>query len=205
MSTRLLLIYAIATVFASCQQNNEESFEGKVIYKNSYKSKISNVSDEQFTSMVGSRQEYFIKGGNYKSLSNGSSFEWQLFINKDNKLYTKLNNSRSPISQDVAINTDSVLKTELNEGVQTILGYKCDELILHCKSGIQKFYFNSELSIDPKSFANHKFANWYEYLSRAKSLPLKSIIENQQFILESVAIEIKPMKLEEELFELPSF
>jgi hypothetical protein len=60
------------------------------------------------------------------------------------------------------------------------------------------------LSIDPTDFVNHKFGNWYEYVSRTKAIPLKSIVDNAQFILENVAIEVTPMKLDKTLFELPA-
>jgi hypothetical protein len=41
-----------------------------------------------------------------------------------------------------------------------------------------------------------------EFVSRTKSLPLKSIVDNAQFTLENVATEVKPMKIEKALFEL---
>jgi hypothetical protein len=180
-----------------------QTFEGKIVYKNTYKSKIPNVTDEQFTSMMGSNQEYFIKNGDYKSVANGKFFQWQLYVNKDNKLYTKMANSETLVWNDGAINQDEVLKSEVNKGVTEVLGYKCDELVLTCKSGIQKFYFNSTLSVDPKTFVNHKYGNWYEFLTNSNSLPLKSIMENGQFTVESIAIEVKEMKLDKTFFELP--
>ena len=85
-----------------------------------------------------------------------------------------------------------------------VLGYKCDEVILTCKSGVQKYYFNSKLSVDTKLFVNHKFGNWFDYLSKSNSLPLKSVIETAQFTIESIATEVKPMKLDTKTFELPA-
>lgn len=111
-------------------------------------------------------------------------------------------NSETLLWNDGAINSDTVLKAELNKGIIEILGYKCDELLLTCKSGVQKYYFNSKLSVDPTLFVNHKFGNWYEFVSRSKSLPLKSIIDNAQFTFESVATEVIPMKIEKGVFEL---
>ena len=193
------LIAAFITL-ASIGQN----FEGKIVYKNSYTSKMPGVTDEQFTSMMGNTQEYYIKDGNYKSVVNGSLLQWQLYVNKDNKLYTKMSNSETLLWNDALTNTDDVVQSEINKGVIELLGYKCDELILTCKSGIQKYYFNSKLSVDPKKFENHKFGNFYEFLSKTNSLPLKSVVENQQFILESIATEVKPMTFEKTLFELPA-
>jgi hypothetical protein len=63
-----------------------QGFEGKIIYQNSFKSKVPNVSDQQLSSVIGSRQEYYIKKGNYKSITNGTYIQWQIYINKDNRL-----------------------------------------------------------------------------------------------------------------------
>jgi len=154
--------------------------------------------------MMGAKYEYYIKDGNYKSTTNGLMFQWQLYVNKDNKLYNKLASSETLLWNDGAVNTDSVLKVQLNEGVTEIIGYKCDELIFTCKSGIQKYYFNKKLAVDPKLFVNHKFMNWYEYISRSNALPLKAVVENNQFTWESVATEVQDMKLEASFFELPA-
>jgi hypothetical protein len=83
-----------------------------------------------------------------------------------------------------------------------VLGYTCDELVLTCKSGLQKYYFNAQFPIDPKLFGDHKFGNWYAYVSAAKAVPLKSIIESDQMVLETEAVAIKTMKLDNKLFEL---
>ena len=195
--TLLLLVFITTASFA-------QSFEGEIMYKNSYTSKMPAVSDEQFTAMMGSTQEYFIKEGDYKSVANGSMFQWQLYVNKDNKLYTKMSNTETLIWNDGAVNPDSVLKAVIKKEVTEILGYMCDELVLTCKSGVQKYYYSSKLSVDAKLFANHKFGNWSEFLAQTNALPLKSIIETAQFVLESIAIEIKPMKLDKPFFELPA-
>jgi hypothetical protein len=181
-----------------------QRFEGKIVYKNTYKSKIPNVTDEQFTTMMGSTQEYFIKNGDYKSVANGTVFQWQLYVNKDNKLYSKMVNAETLLWNDGATNPDQILKAEINKGVTEVLGYKCDELVLTCKSGIQKYYFNAKLSVDTKLFVNHKFGNWHAFLSQSNSLPLKSIVDNGQFTLESVATEVKEMKLDKTFFDLPA-
>src|SRR5258708_6944800 len=97
-----------------------QNFEGEIIYKNTIKSKTPQMTDEQWTSMIGSTQEYYIKGGAYKSVSNGTLVQWQLYVNADNKLYNKLSNSATAFWNDGSVNTDTVLKTELNKGVADI-------------------------------------------------------------------------------------
>jgi len=197
----LKLLVLLVTVVATA---HGQDFEGKVVYKNDCKSKIPTATSEQFNSMIGTRQEYLIKGGNYKSATNGTFLQWQLYINKDNKLYNKMANSPTILWNDGAVNPDEVVKAEINKAVIEVMGQKCDELILTCKSGVQKYYFDPKLKVDPTLFEKHKFGNWNEVISRTNSLPLKMIIDSPQFTLESIATEIVPMKLDDKIFELPA-
>lgn len=195
----LTLSLALTCLIASAQ-----SFEGKIVYSNAIKSKIPNVSDAQFTTMMGNTLNYYIKGGDYKSEMNGSMMQWQLYVNADNKLYSKMSNSEAVLWNDGAVNADEVISTELHKAVIDILGYKCDELVLTCKSGVQKFYFTSGVPVDSKLYINHQFGNWYTVLSKTNAIPLKMTIDNAQFYIESTATEIKSGKLDVAMFTLPA-
>jgi hypothetical protein len=154
--------------------------------------------------MMGTTWEYYIKEGNFKTTTDGTFFQWQLYINKDNKLYNKMSNSAAVLWNDGSVNPDEVIKSELNKGVIAILGYQCDELILTCKSGVQKYYFNSDLKVNTTLFEKLKFGNWDVIMSKTTGLPLKMIIETPQFSLESLATAVTPMKVEDKMFELPA-
>jgi hypothetical protein len=162
-----------------------------------------NVTNEMFTQMMGTSSEYQVKNGNYRTNWNGTFLIWQIYIQKDNKLYSKFSNSPSIFWNDCAENKDEVLNSELNKNVLDILGHKCDELVLTCKSGVQKYYFSSKLKMDPKQFENHKFANLYEYVAKSKAVPLKITIDNAQFTMESVASSIEEENVNDTIFELP--
>ena len=190
------LTVLIATVFG-------QNFQGRIVYQNTYVSKLPNVTSEQFTSMMGSTQTYIIKGGDYKSSANGTFFQWQLYINKDNKLFNKMSISETVLWNDGATNPDEVLKVEVNKNVTEVLGYKCDEVVLTCKSGTQKYYFNSKLGVDISLFTGHLYGNWYDYLKVAKALSLKSVIDNAQFTLTCLATEVTELKLDDKEFQLP--
>jgi hypothetical protein len=198
-SILLIVVFSIITTFSFAQ-----AFEGKIIYQANFKSKIPNVTDQQFTAMMGPAQTYIVKGGNYKTESGGALFQWQIYIHKDNKLYNKLSSSPSILYNDGNENKDEVIKAETNKNAVTILGYPCDELILTCTSGIQKFYYNSAIKADAKIFENHKFGNWYEVLSRTNALPLKMYIDNAQYTMEMTATNVSAEKINDEIFTLPA-
>lgn len=179
-------------------------FEGKILYDNSYKSKNMLMPSAMWNSMMGSKGEYYIQNGNYKLDSNGSLNKWQLYVNKDNKIYSKLSSSSAILFNDGDEQKDEIHKIEINKNATEVLGYPCDELVMTCKSGVQKFYYNSQFAVDPKLFEKHKFVNWYEFVKESKALPLKRVVNTSYFTMECIATEITPMKLDSSLFELPA-
>ncbi|WP_246853598.1 hypothetical protein [Rufibacter aurantiacus] len=198
---QILFTVALALI---CLVAPAQSFEGKVVYYNTYKSKIPGLSDAQLSSMMGNLQNWYIKGGDYKSETNGEQMVWQLYRNSDNKIYSKLSSSATLLWNDGALNPDSVMSTTLRKNATEILGYKCDELTLVCRSGVQKYYFSTKLPVNQELFKVHQFGNWYAYLSKAGAVPLMMVIETPQFTMESVASSVQPMKLDKAFFALPT-
>ncbi len=193
-----ILFFACITLISIAQ-----SFEGKIIYENSFKSKIPGVTDQQLTEMMGPVIEYYIRGGEYKTQSNGTIVQWQLYSAADSKLYTKMSNSEAAIWNDVTENPDSVFTAEVHPKAAQIMGYTCDELVLTCKTGVQKYYYNTKFPLDPALFQKHVYANWYEFVKVSKAIPLKMIIDSPQYTLESTASSVAPSKLDAKLFVLP--
>ncbi|MFC6095109.1 hypothetical protein ACFPVY_00490 [Flavobacterium qiangtangense] len=195
-----IVFFFLLLSFSAFAQN----FEGEISYDVTYKSENPQLKPEQLASMMGNKQTYTIKDGNYKSAINGQMLQWQLYVKSANKLYTKMSNSESVFWNDASVQGDEVISAKVNKGVIEILGYNCDELVLECKSGVQKYYFNSKLAVDPALFVNHKFGNWYDFVSRSKALPLKSIVNSGPLEIHSVATKVTPKKLEASFFSLPA-
>ncbi len=77
-ANRLLLFLLLLSV--TLKGYAQEAFEGEIIYQNSFQSKNSSVTSEQMKILLGDKQEYFIKSGNYKSCTNGVGITIQLYI-----------------------------------------------------------------------------------------------------------------------------
>lgn len=199
----IILLLCISFGFISLQSNSQ-FFEGEIIYTNTYKSKSPKLKDQQLSSMLGPTHYYYIKGGNYKTLTNGMFAQWQLYKYKENRIYNKMTYTDTVFYLNAAEHDDEVLNFKITKNATVILGYKCDELILTCRSGVHKYYYNSTLRVNSNLYLNHAFANYYAYLSKTNAVPLKSIIEDAEFTMTSVATEIKPKKLEDSFFDLPA-
>ena len=196
MTIFFLLLFAI--------QVNAQNFEGEVVYSNHFTSKIQNFTDEQLGKMIGTKQEYFIKDGNYKSFLNGQSVTMQLYDYRTNRLYNKTVKTDTLYWFDASINTDGVISFEIKRNADTILGNQCDAIIMKTQTGTTTIFYTTQYKVDGKAYVNHNYSNWAFYTLKTGALPLKTIMETSSFKMESVAIEIKPMKLGEDYFKIDS-
>ncbi|WP_310560720.1 hypothetical protein [Flavobacterium sp.] len=199
MKKIIFIAINIFTISISFGQN----FEGKIIYSNTCTSNIPNITSASLSSLIGSKQEYIIKDNNYKSISNGTLFEWQLYINISSKLYIKATSSETIFCSDDKKQDDEIISVKLNKNTTKVLDYNCDELVIKYNTKVQKYYFDSEIKVDSKLFENHKFIDWYGNLLKANLLPLKIITESFGFTNETIATKIIPLKIEDKTFELP--
>lgn len=180
-----------------------QNFEGKISYSNIYQSKVANLKSEQLSEMMGSKQDYYIKGMKYKSILNGAFLKMQLYNPKQNKSYTLTGKNDTLYWEDCSINNEEAIKYELQKNKDTILGIPCDLMIIEAKSSKTYYYYNSKYAVNPELFKEHNYGNWYLILSKTKSLPLKTVYETDQFIMTGTATEIKAMKLEDAFFTMP--
>jgi hypothetical protein len=193
--TAVFLFFAISV--------HAQNFEGKIVYSNTFQSKTAGLTKEQLTAQMGKRQDYYIKNGSYRSVMHGSDIEWALYISSENRLYSKFVDKDVLEWADAGSNSSKVKSIKITKSVTVILGYQCDEAILETDTGVEKYYYSSEIRVDPSLYVRHKLGNWYELIKTTRSLPLKSVIEYPQFTYISTATGITPMKLNEKDFELP--
>lgn len=181
---------------------NAQSFEGKILYKMNYESKVANYPSENLNRLMGTTQVYMIKDRNYKSIYNGLFIKWQLYRGDENKGYTLTAKSDTLYYEDYSKNKDKALSYEIKKNQDTIMGIPCDLIIVKAEKSTTSFYFNSDYKINSELFKQHNYGNWYYIISKTKALPLKTVTETEQFIMTSVATEITPMKLKDNVFEI---
>jgi hypothetical protein len=197
---RNLLITLLIALYANVQAQN---FEGKIVYKNSFVSKIPQLTDAQFTGLAGDRQEFYFRTGNYKSVTNGTYSQMQVFKHGENRIYHKLSQSDTLYWIDAGKENDPVLSHSVERQKETILGYPCDVIHIQTQNGTISYYFNEKLKIDPELFKDHRYMNYGFIVQLAKALPLKTVTETTTFTMVSTAMEIAPAKLDESFFAIP--
>lgn len=185
-----------------CNTYGQKKFEGLLTYSINYKSKLPNMSSNQLNNLMGTKQWYAIKYSNYKSVYNGSFIKLQIYRNDENRNYSLTAKSDTLYYEDYSKNKDKALSYEIKRNQDTIMGIPCDLLIVKAEKSKTLIYFNSEYKVNPELFKNHNYGNWYYIISKTKALPLKTVTETEQFIMTSIATEIKPMQLNDNVFEI---
>lgn len=199
MINKLLLLVSFTFLVSIV---NAQYFEGEIIYTNKFTSKTKNFTDAQLAEMIGTKQEYLIKGGSYKSFLNGQSISMQSYDNLTNRVYNRMPKSDTLYWFDASTNTDNVISYEFKKNAGTVLGNKCDVIIMKTKTGTTTMYYSAKYKVDSKLYTNHLYGNWAFYTSKTGALPLKTIVENQKFKMETTAIEIKRIQLGDTYFNI---
>ena len=195
-------LFVLALLLTLAFKAFSQAFEGEIVYANSYKSKMPNLNDAQLGAMMGTTQEYYIKGGNYKSVFNGSFFKMQLYVNSDNKSYELTAKSDTLYWEDFGQNKDVAIRYELKPNSDTIMGVPCDLLIVYTAKSKTLYYYSSKYGVNPDLYKNHAYQNWYYIISKTKALPLKTVFEDDQVAFTSTAVSVKAMTLDGGLFEV---
>jgi hypothetical protein len=197
-----LVILCVATIAAHAQQ----PFEGKVVYKVTYV--IPNAPEaaaDAFIRGLGDTQEYFVKKGSYKYMMNGTHFNYQLYINSENRLYTKLVNEETLFWTDAQTDHDPIADYRIIRNIEEVNNITCDALIVNSKGGtMTTYYYNPKYPLDKTQYKNHNFGNWTVVVDKAGAIPLKIVAINSQFTMTMVAVEIKAQKLDDSTFVLPA-
>lgn len=201
---RSVVLIGLLMAFVPAMSQN---FEGQIIYKVDCASKIQGVANEEFSKLIGTKQEYFIHNGYYKSIPNGSQLAMQQYDPKSNRLYNRTTASDTLFWFDAGANADSVLSFEVKKNAETVLGTMCDAIVLHNASGsVTTVFYSAKYKMDGKAFARHRFGNWAYMAQKTNAVPLKTIVETPQFTMTSTAVDIKNMKLDDNYFAVnPAF
>lgn len=155
----------------------------------------------KFGQMLGTEQEYFISGANYKSVLNGNMVKEQLYLGAENKLYSVMANKPEPQIIDASNASEEVTGSEVTKSKDKIVGVKCKKLVVQTNKGSTTYWFSPKYAVDPALYQGHKFGGWYYMLSQTKAVPLKIVMETPQFVLTSEAISIEEMDLRKDMFQ----
>ncbi len=203
--TLFLSLFLANTVYSQI------SFEGIVTYKVTFRNpKPQMIPDSIWKKKLGAdssfTQTYYYKRDKFKNMIRKSNESIvQLFEPHSQKIYQyKLNSDTAYWAN--AVSTDNPIKAiNVNEKKDTLMGVLCNSLIITTDFYKSTYFFSKKYYIDENYYKNHLFGEWYPYLQKSHSIPLKIIMQGEFLNVEYTAIKIEEVKLKDDVFNVPKF
>jgi hypothetical protein len=200
-----ILLFALAAVALVGFKQDSQSFEGKIIYKNTFTNLDGRNIGAQLAPYFGYRVEYYINSANYKGVADNHLF--YLYNSASSTYYYFNKNNQSATRYDVTVKSKEQPTVTKLPNKELVAGYKCDMIRIENGKTITTYFFTPAIKVDYKNFLNHEFGAWNTYLkATGGALPLKFILKNLEagYILTNEATEVTRMKLEDKDFQFPS-
>ncbi len=198
----LLIILFFFTNFIFSQ-----SFEGIIDYKIEYFSKSEHVKVEDLENSGGKSTKTYYKDGYFLDICDSDFMNYQLFRHDDKSRYCKVKIESDTLSK-ISINAKEKLefKYDLIKDSDTVLGYKCNKLIVYNNTRKTKtsYYYSDKISLNPIYYKDFLDLNKNKIVEIMKSYYLRMTYENEYFIADMTAINIEEKKLDDKIFSIPN-
>ena len=103
---------------------------------------------------------------------------------------------------DAGKSSEKPVSYEMREDAESVLGKRCDALVVETETGTTVFYYSPRYKLDAAMFQKHLYGGWAFYIGKAGCLPLKTVIDNEKFHLESTATEVLELELKPGFFDI---
>jgi len=194
-----LFLLALLSICTVCGQ----SFEGKIQYKVQTYSKDKSIATADLQKSLGSWQTYQFRGKDFLMTNNGKMLVWQLYKADEGKVYQRMDNQSKVYFLDAARITDEVQKIDLLPNEITVLGKRCKGVRFQKYSGTFTYYYSTAYPILAENFQQLVFENWNQIFAAIQAVPLKIVVENEQFKVDITAYKVWPNALDVQQFILP--
>ncbi len=203
MKLNILFQFLIILNFAcnSEKQHPEETFfEGLIEYAYTYQSDALNVDTLKAQRPYKGMMIY--KDSMYKSVFVANHKTETYIYNNAEGIAYDLSAEDSIDCEDYKIQKDSILRYEILETDEKILGHEVKILEFDSKYATQRFYFSTKFKAAPHNYDKHLAYNWKFYKEKAKGgviLKVEHIFKN--FTMFGIATNVEVKEIDNHEFE----
>ncbi len=199
----LLLIF-----FISACRRDARLFEGVIHYRHTLESCSPRYPVDFLMMNLDTASTYYYKNGNYKWMNKMALFQEDLYVAEENRNYFKV--GRGDVWYGEGTDQDEdVVEFSMSRNQGKILGYKCDMLaVTTCKRLDKKIYtryifYSPEIKIDSSAFSRLRYFSHDFIAAKTHSLPLKIIMNTDEFAVTWEAVKIDFTALNDSIFHIP--
>jgi hypothetical protein len=199
MKLFLIPLFAFASLFSNAQT----SFEGAITYSISVTSLVEGIPDAELQKNYGHHQTVFYKEGYTKVELNNGDDVWEVYISKENKQYVNFPGSKKVEVFDGTDETRTLASIKDEPSDLTVMGYRTRRLTIEYEDGsVSKYWYSSDIYIDPMQFQNLKFAFLNKYWEKAQSPYLRHERVTDVTKVVYLATNIQEKSLPNEMFDV---
>lgn len=191
-----------------------ESFEGELVYLVSVDMEV---EDSLFANKVLDKMKkdgslydtlkVYYKDGEYRKelIGTNSNLITVVYKKSTNEIFKNNSKDKFMYIKDASLVEDNDYKIKFVEGNDTILGYKCKEIVITSEYGKETIYYSEKmLPISSEYFSSHK-SDCLNIITRMGYLPLERRTEMifMGFKITKKLIKINERELDSSLFEIP--
>jgi gamma-glutamylcyclotransferase (GGCT)/AIG2-like uncharacterized protein YtfP len=201
---KLIAISLLSVILTSFKADND-TFVGKILYKNSYTDLDGNDITEKVAPYFGRQQHYFIDNRNYKAYDESNN--WSQLYNSETNQYFYFKKDKTAMKFDGSIQTSQKFIVTKLDKKELVAGYECEAIQVETDHSTTVYYYNSTIKTNSKAFSKHNFGEWNQYLeATGGALSLKFVTTNNKggYISTSTATEVSRQNLTAKDFVFPS-
>jgi hypothetical protein len=201
----ILIIFAQIDCSFKKDKASQSYFEGKIVYRNQFIIKSHTESAQALSTLTANQIVLYFKNGNSIESYDKGYVSQDLYLSAENKMYTKEKYSDTLYWFDCSKPGETILKHSVTRKKEIILGIPCDELTMNYEKKTVRFYYNSDtLKINPTWYKNLTYTNRHFTSRIMQSVPLKIVIEREDYKFTSTVISISHEKVDDKVFDIPS-
>lgn len=151
----------------------------------------------------------FYRLGNYARIGNNKEQSQKIYNADENTIYSfstvgnGICSVQEAVDLDLSGEPDKPIVTEL-DSTATIMGLPCKIIRVKWElSQIDYYYNTTQAQVDPDLFSKHSSEGFSEFVNRTKCLPLQTITTSMGAMVIQTAIDIRPAKIETDMFAVP--
>ena len=198
---RLIVMLLMLSPYVSAKQ----SFEGVITYKIELESRNGKLPIEVLRQIYGEELKVFYKYGYTKHVYIGGDGEWEVYNSAKNKQYLKMRGNPEIEVLDGSDETRVLKGVLLTDSTVTVLNKNTQFLTIQYQDDIEsKYWFSSEIYIDPSQFEKLQFGYLNQYWDKAKAPYLKHERDHGDWVVTHVAITVEEKALDTSVFLIGS-
>ncbi|NGP89509.1 hypothetical protein [Fodinibius halophilus] len=197
----LLAIILMAISLPLMGQTND--FTGKITYDYQFQSPETGEDiTKKMKKFFGTEKHFFINSENYHAYDEEGTLR-QLYQSKTNTYYFRSPNNQQLIAVEAEKRVSEIISVEHSTEKTEVMGRSCHKLVIKTEHDETTYWYNPDISVNPKKFKNHNFGGWSTFMKASNgALPLKFKVEAPNYIWVSEAVAIQEMELSNQDFNI---